>query len=436
MATLEANPPGAEPGKRLPPQPAPVAGRSCGSCSLCCKVLPVPELDKPAGHWCTHAKRGSGCTVHAERPQTCRRFFCSWMLDPALGPEWKPETARFVLAADQAHQALIVMVDPGMPLAWKRAPYHAGLRQLSARLFAEDRRLLVNVRGHITVVLPDRDVSLGIPPRAAEIAIWREGTSYGAKLQPPRDEEALMRGAFIEALEESRKVFASPGIDDFAALTKIVRQRTGMLDETASAYAKIAGAECKAGCTACCHLMVMATPFEVLSIARHLLETRSAAALEDLKQRLRALSDIPLDSTVRAKARAPCALLEDGRCSVYDQRPNVCRVMLSQSRAACESCLQGAGGFIPYIEPPSKIAAATQMGVDYALMARRKLSVELAELSRGLLIALEDCEGTLARWLAGDDPFADARVKTGGAPSSLEKADAAARRFGVASGGE
>ena len=75
-------------------------------------------------------------------------------------------------------------------------------------------------------------------------------------------------------------------------------------------------------------------------------------------------------------------------------------MMLSQSRAACDACLKGAGGSIPYIEEPSKIAAVMQIGIDYALISRRNLSTEGAELSRALLIALGDYDGALTTWLA------------------------------------
>ena len=29
-----------------------VPGRACGGCSLCCKVMVIAELAKPAGTWC------------------------------------------------------------------------------------------------------------------------------------------------------------------------------------------------------------------------------------------------------------------------------------------------------------------------------------------------------------------------------------------------
>jgi hypothetical protein len=160
-----------------------VPGRSCGTCSLCCKVYSVQELSKPAGRWCVHAVRGSGCANHASRPHVCRQFFCSWLVDPNLGPEWKPEVSRFVLSADPAFQALTLMVDPGMPLAWKREPYYSVLKKFSEVFFRLDQKVLVNLRGHITVVLPDRDVPIGMTVPGEKIVIWREGSTYGAALR-------------------------------------------------------------------------------------------------------------------------------------------------------------------------------------------------------------------------------------------------------------
>jgi len=408
------------------------AGRSCGSCSLCCKLCAVVQLSKPAGQWCTHASPGSGCKIHDRRPLACRQFFCAWLLDPALGPEWKPEVARFVLTANIG--AFTVIVDPGMPLAWKRAPYYSHLKQLSEQLFAENKHLLVDLKGQITVVLPDRDVPLGVVPRGAEIATWREGSSYGAELRAPRDDTGLVKYTFIQAFEQASKLLDDPSTDDLTAVAAITRARDQMLDDTATAYAKVAGAECKAGCASCCHLMVMATPFEVLSIARHLLESaKGPAEIEAIKERLLRLSELPLDRIDRAKARMPCALLDGNNCcSIYEHRPSMCRVALSQSRAACEACLQDASGAIPCIDQPRKVAAAYQMGMDYALISRRHRSVEPAEFSRALLIALTDYQGALAAWLAGQDPFAGTHVRLRGVQSSAEKAISAARWFGVA----
>jgi len=453
--------------------PALAPGRSFGACSLCCKVQPVGELSKPAGQWCIHCVPGSGCAVHADRPQACRAFFCAWRLDPNLGPEWKPEACRFVLSSDPARKALMVTVDPGMPLAWKREPYYSRLKQFSEVSFRQYKRVLVDLRGNITVILPDREVPVGMVAPEDEIVVWREGSAYGAKvrrvlapaetpapasqerfsgqtsagrLQPQptgmraktaaapssMEDPGFLESVFKEAFEKTCKLLDAARTGDLAALTSSLHSRNKVLDETAETYSRAARAECRPGCVSCCYLMVSGTPFEILSIARHLLETKTPAEIEALKDRLRVVAEVPLDPALRVKARIPCALLENDRCSTYELRPSVCRMALSQSRAACEACLNGAAGSIPYIEQPAKVAAVMQMGIDYALISRRNLSTEGAELSRALLIALGDYQGTLTCWLDGKDPFPGTHVGASGAPSSRERAIAAARRLGIA----
>jgi hypothetical protein len=141
-------------------QPAP--GRSCGTCTLCCKVYDVPSLEKPAGQWCRHCLPGRGCGIHETRPQHCRAFHCLWMLAPWLGPDWKPERSKLVLTIDPATRFLLVQVDPGSASAWRREPYYRQLKQWAAAALGEGRHVVVFVNKNATVVLPDRDVPLGV----------------------------------------------------------------------------------------------------------------------------------------------------------------------------------------------------------------------------------------------------------------------------------
>lgn len=56
------------------------APRSCGSCSLCCTVLRVDELQKLGGVPCSKlGAAGEGCSIHATRPGICRRYRCLWL---------------------------------------------------------------------------------------------------------------------------------------------------------------------------------------------------------------------------------------------------------------------------------------------------------------------------------------------------------------------
>ena len=54
-------------------------GRACGSCSVCCSVLRVDELSKPAGRDCRHQRGEQGCSIHATRPDVCRGYHCLWL---------------------------------------------------------------------------------------------------------------------------------------------------------------------------------------------------------------------------------------------------------------------------------------------------------------------------------------------------------------------
>ena len=159
-----------------------VPGRTCGTCMLCCTVMHVPELNKPAGVTCSYAVAGSGCTIREQRPQACRRFFCGWRLDPNIDSLWKPSICGFVLQISMRYASMLVMVDPTRPLAWRMQPYYGRLREWSGRAIREDKRIVAVVAGgEATVILPDRDVPIGVLGPDDEIVLSRVGPGYNAE---------------------------------------------------------------------------------------------------------------------------------------------------------------------------------------------------------------------------------------------------------------
>ena len=92
----------------------------------------VTALEKPAGKWCRHFSKAGGCAVYGTRPQDCRVFNCLWLLTEALGPEWKPTTAGFVLHSERSGTRLIVECDAARPHDWRREPYQSALRTWAA----------------------------------------------------------------------------------------------------------------------------------------------------------------------------------------------------------------------------------------------------------------------------------------------------------------
>jgi hypothetical protein len=159
-----------------------VPGRTCGSCTLCCTVMLVEELNKPAGVTCSYAAAGRGCTIRDQRPRSCRRFFCGWRLDPNIDSLWKPSISGFLLTISLRYSAMLVMVDPTRPLAWKMQPYLGRLKDWSGRAFKEDKRIVAVVAGgEATVVLPDREVPIGVLGPDDEIVLSRTGAGYHAE---------------------------------------------------------------------------------------------------------------------------------------------------------------------------------------------------------------------------------------------------------------
>jgi len=139
-----------------------VPGRACGSCTLCCKVIAVADFDKAPGVWCPHCVRGKGCGIYETRPTNCRTFFCEWMHTPSLGPEWKPERAKFALVTGEGGH-LTAFVDPGSPGAWRKAPYFETFKRwsLEAARAKPPRIVTIRVGARVTIVLPDREIDVG-----------------------------------------------------------------------------------------------------------------------------------------------------------------------------------------------------------------------------------------------------------------------------------
>jgi hypothetical protein len=164
------------------PSRDPVPGRACGSCTLCCKTVAVAELAKPIGVWCPHCHRSKGCTIYDARPASCREFYCQWMLLETLGPEWKPDRAKFALMVT-ADGHLAACVDPGFPSAWRQSPYYENLKQW-ARQRADDPASAwpgvdVWIGPRCIVILPDRDVDLGPVSAEEAIRVDRKMTEMG-----------------------------------------------------------------------------------------------------------------------------------------------------------------------------------------------------------------------------------------------------------------
>ena len=78
----------------------PVApGRECGKCSMCCKLLHITELNKPANKWCGTASPAMAAARSTRPVRTiCRSFGCGWLMSATVAPEWYPLLSHMILS--------------------------------------------------------------------------------------------------------------------------------------------------------------------------------------------------------------------------------------------------------------------------------------------------------------------------------------------------
>jgi hypothetical protein len=150
------------------------SSRSCGECTLCCKVMAIEALAKPAGSWCMHCRSGYGCQIYAERPAECRDYACLWLLDERLGPHWKPSKSRLVLTTSE--DGIEVRCDPGFPDAWRKEPYHSQIQQWAAAGETHDVTVLVVIGERMILVAAEQEFDLGIVRPDQRIVREIEGT--------------------------------------------------------------------------------------------------------------------------------------------------------------------------------------------------------------------------------------------------------------------
>jgi hypothetical protein len=151
-------------------------------------------------------------------------------------------------------------------------------------------------------------------------------------------------------------------------------------------------AECKPGCAFCCSTKVEVSDIEALDIARAI-HSLPAARQEQMREALRDQSER------RAKAndseRIPCALLENGLCSIYSYRPATCRKAHSLSVKACADQE-------PLIPQSLSVAMHCEVliaGISEGLRSNN-LPASASELSAAVLAALAS-DFAAERWYQG-----------------------------------
>lgn len=128
---------------------APGNARPCGSCTLCCTVMPVSEIGKKAHERCKHlgsaAKR---CKVYATRPRSCEVWWCMWSVNHDMPASLRPDYSRVVVdleperlvkrdadtGLDENIPAIVVWTDPKYPDAYQAPDFLKALEGMCNKI--------------------------------------------------------------------------------------------------------------------------------------------------------------------------------------------------------------------------------------------------------------------------------------------------------------
>lgn len=146
--------------------------RQCGDCQLCCKLLPVPPLQKHAGTTCRFQKFHKGCTVYHQpkMPMECAMWNCRWLVNDDTAELSRPDRAHYVIdvmpdfitvnqdetGVRQNIQVVQIWIDPKYPNA-HRDP---ALRRWMFRRAQEGKATVIryNDKDAIVIFAPPFDI--------------------------------------------------------------------------------------------------------------------------------------------------------------------------------------------------------------------------------------------------------------------------------------
>lgn len=125
--------------------------KECGECSLCCKFLEIPSLQKGSDKWCPHCTPGvyHACGIYEDRPEDCINFNCFWKAES--WPDWlRPDRCKVLFEALPGIYTVMVSTDKGRPDAWKNNK----IIKVILKLKEKGRPVIVRTKNDTEFVLP------------------------------------------------------------------------------------------------------------------------------------------------------------------------------------------------------------------------------------------------------------------------------------------
>lgn len=133
----------------------------CSGCTLCCDLLPIEEISKPAYVPCANIC-GTGCAVHGgpDFPAVCAGFRCMH-IEPTMPADLLPphplRCGAYVYGFSRnGRHSVVVAVDPRRPFDWKK---EAKIRTIMEATLSRNIALSVVDRGYQIAVRSPADIA-------------------------------------------------------------------------------------------------------------------------------------------------------------------------------------------------------------------------------------------------------------------------------------
>lgn len=108
--------------------------RTCGNCTLCCKIVSVLELEKPTMTWCEHCDIGRGCKIYDQKPESCRTFNCMWLLNTWMEESLRPDRCKVVFETCYGTKVILALLNEGNDDAHLKQPVAGLIEHIVGRL--------------------------------------------------------------------------------------------------------------------------------------------------------------------------------------------------------------------------------------------------------------------------------------------------------------
>lgn len=162
---------------------------------------------------------------------------------------------------------------------------------------------------------------------------------------------------------------------------------------------------CRKGCSYCCTALVTISAPEIFRVAHWLrangIDGSAPLKLDGIMAEARRRDQLPHE--VRINERAPCPMLVDGACGVYEVRPIPCRAVYSMSSEACKVAMVDDSQEVPLVVPTMRKGDVAR-SLLLAAVSAAGLSDRGIEYTSGIRTVI-DTPDAEARWLAGEPVF-------------------------------